>query len=257
MSNIGRVDTIVGVDASAGSIGWVPPIDKTGLKFANFFGGDATRSARNLAPDGQPVIVVGDPTENTRYTTFTPGSKYIQTAATEAADKTLISVVMPLSDANSAILGNYKGPRVGDPSITAFGNALYFLPSTAGDGLVSPNYQDGGWSGDAGSASSSVAIAIPNGCAVNSWYFLVGRTVNNVRKIFNKTTGAANQSPTTTLVDRASTAYQIGSMPTYTGFTAPNNQAFAMEIERGLSDAEIDALYLAVKTVLAGYGIVC
>lgn len=247
----GIVLKVDGVDYSANAIGFVPPIDATGLVYLNYFGGNATRTARNLASGGTAGVVVGDPTENTNDTTFTPGTNYVQTAVSETADKTIIAAVKPLTDANSAIVGNYKGNRVGDSGVLGFGNALYFLPTTGGDNLVSPNWQDAGWSEVSGSASNSISTSITNNCAVGTYYCLVGRTASNVRKIFNKTTGASAQSGNTTTVDLAVTNYQIGSMPTPTGFTAANTIAFVAIFQRALTDTEINTFYDYLKTYLS------
>ena len=246
----GIVLKVDGVDYSANAIGFVPPIDATGLVYLNYFGGDATRTARNLASGGTAGVVVGDPTENTNDTTFTPATNYVQTAVSEVADKTIIAVVKPLTAANSAIVGNYLGERVGDSGVTVLGNVLYFQ-YTGGDNLVTPNWQEAGWSGVAGSASNSIPTVITNNCAVGTYYCLVGRTASNVRKILNKTTGASTQNANTTTVDLANTNYQIGSMPTAIGFTAANTIAFVAIFQRALTDTEVDTFYNYLKTYLA------
>lgn len=249
---MGIAITAAGVDASENAIGFILPIDMTGLEYLNYFGGDATRTARNLADGGDPGIVVGSPTYDASDTLFTPGTNYVQTTVTETADKTIIAVVNPQADANGTICGNYRGNRVGDAGVLVFSNAMYYQSTTGGDGKVTPLWQDGGWNETPGSASSSVAISIGNSMDVGSWYCLAGRTASNVRKIFNKTTSQSATSGTTTTVDIASSTYQVGSMPNSAGFTSPPKIAFLCIFNRALTDSEIDTMYTTVKAYLAG-----
>lgn len=244
------------IDASNNAIGWVCPIDATGLVYANFFGGTATTTARNLAFEGEEVEVVGNPVENAKYTLFKPGVNFVRTASLETADKTLIIVCRPVSENKSRIIGTYRGDRPGNEAVLSNGVNIWLgLGTTTGDNLLTATYDDAGWSGTLGSISNSIPISLDNSVSVGQWCCLIGKTTSNVRKFFNKTANVSATSANTTQVDLSASAYEIGSTRGFTGYDSNIDLAFAAIFERALSDVEITKMYDFLKAYMASYAL--
>ena len=242
------------IDASANAIGWVCPVDATGLVYANFFGGTATTTGRNLAA-GDPVVVIGNPTESAKHTNFTPGANFVRTGALETAEKTLIAVVRATSEGKSRFIGTYRGDRPGNEAVLSNGVNLYFgLGTNTGDSKLTLVYDDAGWSGTPGSPSVAVPVQMNDSVTVGNWYCLVGRTTSsNVRHLINKTSATSATTGTVTAPDLSASPYEVGSTRGYTGFDGNVDLAFAAIFERALSDEEITTLYEFLQTYMATY----
>lgn len=238
-----------GFESSA--VAFIPPISD-GLEYWNFFGGGASKAARNLASNKPGGVVVGNPVYGEHSAVFTGQSAYIQTGVEDSADMTLIAVAKPISDAGAHIVSSFSGQRANGATGVSLGKTLWFTNGGQdGDGLAQMVATQGRWSGVSGSASLSVTSGTL-GLPINQWVAvtaLMGATSNQIK---NNSSGFVDTDTPTGVTDPSTLRLRVGSA-TVAG--ASSEIAFVAAYSRLLSMAEVDAIYAFLKKYYARRGI--
>ena len=215
------------------------PVVATGLEYANFFGSSGVM-ARNLATGKSAASVVGSPVQNTQFIRCEGGVSFIQTAALQTAEYTLIAVAKPVTDSvteTAAMISNNSGNVFAKVS-------LDFLQSTLGDGVLNARHATatdlgGGTFGE----DNQTAVGVANLTTPKAY---AARFNSSRLKVFNRLTDGALTSTTqaTALgVDptkplRLGSSYQsIGDTDIYCAFI----------YSRSLSDVELASIYAQIK----------
>jgi hypothetical protein len=247
---MGTFQRVAGADFSAVAGGFIPPIAE-GLKYWNFFGGDAAKSARNLAPGGAAAALVNSPAISPSYVSLggasQSGAAYIETGVAETAALTYLLVSRATAD--MAVQGN-RPMLIGNYNFAASpkGAALYDVVAT----IIRADaaYTDG-----ATISSATTDINVTSG-QLAAWNFKAASFGNATpRKVYNKTLGASATSGAETRQRSLNTAATIRVGTSLSGLFGPNDQAFAAVYNRQLTDAEIETIYQFVKTYLAARSI--
>ncbi len=246
------------VAKSLESVGYdfIPPLTDSSLELWSFIGGSAAKSVANYAPSRLASSVIGAPTYSARYATLLPGVNQIQTQATQTADQTIIVVARPTVDGYTYLMSNNSGPAVSPPPPTTRGATLRFETGVASDGKVSLAFNQS--IRDGSNVDQEAAVTKTLASNVGSFSFLVGRVVSatSVRDVKDWTTGQAAQATTTFATDLGTNPYIVGGAQTVTAlFQNPVDIALVAKYARGLSDAEIGAIYAWARPYFANRGI--
>lgn len=234
----------------------IPPVTR-GLEAWFTFDTDASRFNRNRVIGKADASIVGKPTAFAGYGRFKGLENYIQTDITETDEQTLIVVGRAVSaipegagtsgDENTPFyIGNYRG-NAASPGFTgqSFGTSLFH---------VAPATLTGGASRSNGAGGASSAQQALSGETPTNWAIRVLRTRSSSgNEVRNVTRGAvaisANLSPRV-LTD---TKFRIGSGTT--GFAGQVDISFAGIHSVYLTDAELAAQVVAIRTRMARLGI--
>lgn len=240
---------VKGASFEANAVGFIPPI-AGGLEYMNFFGGDANKATRNLAPGKPAAGLVGAPTYNEHSAIFRPGANYVVTSVDDAESMTFIAVAKSLSDANTMIVSNFSGPRAGGVGTTT-GKALDFGSNGVIDGLVTNKMFGPRWDG-VSSAPVSPGVAITGlQNPVGEWRAVVGRARESDKtlSIFNKTAGLSGSVGVTQVADLGASKMRIGGTAVASGGSFANAVEIAAVAiySRALTDVEIDKVYSFLK----------
>jgi hypothetical protein len=222
--------------------GW----DKTGLTSFVLTRSNA-QAVKNIAEGGVGLSLVGPPTEHTNYISLVSQSKYLQTQIAETNDMTICAVArsagwLPGAGQSAILAANGPSHAIADGTRATQGLFLYAGGATQVT-MVGDYYEGGNFR-----YSASVTVAI------NTWLCLIGRISSTLVKMQNKTTGTQSSivpaHPTRDpSVDKLLFGSAIGSF--LGGFDAP---LFATW-NRFITDAECDAFYAQLKTILSVDGI--
>jgi hypothetical protein len=250
---------VKGADFSNGAVGYIPPVPD-GLQYLNIFGGEGVNQGRNLAIGKNGAEVIGAPVIGQNSATFVPLTSYIQTPVTDSESVTLMVVARsPVPRANTLLVSNYLSNRK-VASGTTSGTSLMMRPQSAPN--AEQTYEEMGaaeWDGTNSASSNfrAAAMLMP----IGGIQALVGRreggAASKWRRVDNKTAKtSALSTPIPGTVFDLGQPYRVGS-----GYTQYSNSVgpevfFAAIWDRALTDAEVEAMYQAVRAYYSGRGIV-
>jgi len=250
--------TIAGADFSANAVGFIPPV-ADGLAGWFYLGDTIAETQRDRAGIADGVLV-GSPTINAGYVSFNGYSsgQRMQTSIVETANITLLTVARS-SDAFSSgatkpmFVTNY-GADPGHSNLL-IGASIYVDGGTPPAALV----RLGGGQDNNGTVQGQVNTVLTTADAT-IWNFYAGSlaatssdtaATGNARKLYNSTTAQTGTSSNYPRVPHTVNTFRVGAAynANFSGFC---DIAFAAIYNRVLSDAEVETIYQAVKTRLAG-----
>lgn len=248
--------TVDGVDASANSIGFAPPVS-SGLVGWFHLGGTAAESVRNRAYGGAAGVSVGPPTFSAGYASSTGNTQRISTTLHDTAAITLLVVAKSNAAFNSittrpTIIGTYASEAGG---IAGAAIQVLSTPSVAPAATVAIT---------ASRDSAGLPIQTPASVAVanfSNWTFLAGvvqsGAVADGRKIYDKTNGTSGvATPATARLPNVASFITLMNMTSLVQGAV--DVAWGAIYNRALTEAEIDKIKpFVAKRLLDKYGIVC
>ncbi len=240
--------TVPGADFSSRNLGRVLKLttDRTNLVGEYILGGNLAASKYNGANPDLPMSVVGTPTYSDGHVTLGQNN-WFDTFIQDAAELTMM-LIADAASTGSIYLGNFNGLNTVDCILLYKNNSNIVAQSSASDGTTQ-------------TLDSSVS-----GTGANTDFRgLAMRTVGStdyVSKLdhFKGGVRAAGGSQTNTGKTRevqSTPTFAIGSSRGNAFFPGPVNVAAALVWHRALTDAELLAAYLEVRSVMAGRGVDC
>lgn len=241
---MGTTFTIKNADFSANAVGYVPAVPE-GLEYLNFFGVDAVRTARNLAPGKPPGVIAGSPVYGENSVTLTPKTNYIATSVHQTASMTVLLVIDPIVETPRSII-------FGNADLSPVSNGFFLmLPATgAADGFADIRFTA---AQNSGSGSTNINADLPNSLPVGALRAVVARMDESTRQrmLSIPSAGARAVNTGTAPVDIGPAPLLLGSYYHTSTFTAPFEIAAAAIYSRALSDAEIAVLYRSIASYYA------
>lgn len=244
------------VNFEDGAVGFLPPVTR-GLAYWNYIGGNADKTARNLAPKGLPSgTIVGSPTYGAGYASLSQ-SAYIQTQALQSADITMIAVVRPKSESGAVIISNNgANNRVSPYTGQTFGASMWNTAGAASDGNITNSFNQNVFDGNSATAGTIVcagSLALQN---INQFHCFSGvhdsaSHTSVARNLGLGGVAAGVATSPNTIPDLGVLPFRIGySYSTGLG-TAESDIAFAAIYNTALTIDEQLEVYNFVKSYLA------
>lgn len=255
---MGTLITIAGADFSANSVGFIAPVS-SGLRGWFYLGGTVAETQQDRAGIANATLA-GSPTLHDGYVSFGGygTGQWLQTAIAETSEITLLcvaktSAALAADATRPMFVGNY-GADAGNGGVT-IGAAIYISAGTPPQGTV----RLAGGQNNNGTKQGNISATFST-TDVTVWQFYAGRmeqtdastsAANNARKLFNKTTA---QTGTTNAYPRVPHSINLlrGGSGSSSQFGGSCDLAFMAVYNRVLTDAEVETIYQAVKTRLAG-----
>lgn len=246
--------TITGADFSANSVGFIAPVS-AGLVGWWYLGGSVAETQQDRAGIANATLA-GSPTINDGYVSFAgyDDSQWLETAVAETDDITVMCVARSSdtfgSGANKPMFISNFGTDSGSGG-ALIGTSIYVDGGTAPAGTV----RLGGGQDTSGTYTAYTSTTFST-TDVSVWNFYAGKMTaaggSDSRKLINSTTDQSNNtSPSVPRRSNTVRPFRIGASHS-ASFAGVCDVAFAAIYSAALSDAQIETIYQAVKTRLAG-----
>lgn len=252
---MGTLMTIGGsADFSANSAGFIAPVS-SGLVGWFYLGGTVAETQQDRAAIANATLA-GSPTLHDGYVSFSGYSsgQWLQTAIAETDEITLLTVA---KSSDTFVDGTHKpmflsnfGTDSGSGG-ALIGASLYIDGGTAPAGTL----RLGGGQDTSGTYTAYVSTTFST-TDVSVWNFYAGKMLaaggTGSRSLINSTTDQSNSaSPTVPRRSNTVRLFRVGAGFS-SSFSGSCDVAFAAVYSRALTDTEIETIYQAVKTRLAG-----
>lgn len=235
------------------AIGFIPPVTR-GLAYWNYLGDNATKTKRNLAT-GLPVGLVGSPTYGVGYAALGE-TAYLQTAAMQTADITILAAFRNTVDANFVVVSNNGTTRAAPYTGHTYGTSLYGGINIVGDGKVTHSFNQNVFDGNSATLGQIATVAATTIVPINTFHFVSGKydssiNVSSVNNITAGKTALTSAVAPNTIPDLGSFPIRIGHAYSTGLGTVAKDIAFCAIYNEALTDEEVSSIYETVQSYLA------